>query len=295
MRLGLADLAQPLVPHLAAGRRVACGRGDDELLARLGRGDELPPAPRRPPGTGWSGRPEGRQGRLRKAPIRLQDLATEDLRPGEGRLGWMRWSRQGGHWPPSRKRSQSIGLIPRGAKRAGKPGAGNRHAGFDRAGTGDGPTANLHGHAAGNGGHSQEEPPGYRASLDPTRDFSSLEQALAAAELRRASLQAELVKLDGNQPAFLQLTPAALARHLEGMTEKLRSGANGKVREAIQQSVAKILVGVDGSLTIEAKPGGLLGVERIHARLDGEEEGGLFQQSFHSTSDRRWRVTMASR
>ena len=36
---------------------------------------------------------------------------------------------------------------------------------------------------------------------------------------------------------------------------------NGKVREAIQQSIAKILVGVDGSLTIESKPGGLLGVE----------------------------------
>jgi hypothetical protein len=38
------------------------------------------------------------------------------------------------------------------------------------------------------------------------------------------------------------------------------------VREAIQQSVAGILVGVDGSLTIEAKPDGLLG-------LDGDEKG----------------------
>jgi len=36
MRLGLADLAQPLVPHLAGGRRVACGRGGDELLPCLG-------------------------------------------------------------------------------------------------------------------------------------------------------------------------------------------------------------------------------------------------------------------
>jgi hypothetical protein len=41
MRLVLADLAQPLVPHLAAGRRVACGRGGDEPLACLGRGDEI--------------------------------------------------------------------------------------------------------------------------------------------------------------------------------------------------------------------------------------------------------------
>ena len=35
MRLGLADLAQPRVPHLAGGRRVPCGRGGDALLARL--------------------------------------------------------------------------------------------------------------------------------------------------------------------------------------------------------------------------------------------------------------------
>ncbi len=85
-------------------------------------------------------------------------------------------------------------------------------------------------------------------------DFSSLEQALTAAEQRRATFQAELARLDGNQPAVLQLTPAALERHLEKMTEKLRSGINGKVREAIQQSIARILVGGDGSLMIEARP-----------------------------------------
>jgi hypothetical protein len=39
---------------------------------------------------------------------------------------------------------------------------------------------------------------------------------------------------------------------------------NGKVREVIQQSIARILVGVDGSLMIEAKPGGLLGVDGDH-------------------------------
>src|SRR3974377_1701193 len=58
----------------------------------------------------------------------------------------------------------------------------------------------------------------------------------------------------------LQLTPAALELHLQRLTEKLRSGVHGKVREAIQQSIARILVGVDGSLTIEAKSGGLLGL-----------------------------------
>ena len=51
---------------------------------------------------------------------------------------------------------------------------------------------------------------------------------------------------------------------------------------------------MDRAFTLETKPDGLLGVKAIHFRLDGEEEGGLIQQSFHSSSDRRWRVTMAS-
>ena len=38
----------------------------------------------------------------------------------------------------------------------------------DRAGVGDGLMANLHGHAAGNGGHSQGEPTGTALALDPT-------------------------------------------------------------------------------------------------------------------------------
>ena len=93
-------------------------------------------------------------------------------------------------------------------------------------------------------------------------EFRSLEAALGAAEQRRATLQAELAQLDGKQQtAIIQLTPAALEHRLQGMTEKLRSGVKGKVREAIEQSIARILVGVDGSLTIEAKPGGLLGLD----------------------------------
>lgn len=53
-------------------------------------------------------------------------------------------------------------------------------------------------------------------------------------------------------------------------------------------------MGVDGTVTLETKLDGLLGVRAIHVRLDGEEEGGLIQQYFPSASDRRWRVTMAS-
>jgi hypothetical protein len=103
-------------------------------------------------------------------------------------------------------------------------------------------------------------------------DFSSLETAPTSAEQRRATLQAELARLDGNQqPTVIQLTPAALQRHLQGMTEKLRSGVNREAREAIQQSITQILVGLNGSLRIEAKPGGLLGVNGDIAQLDSRE------------------------
>jgi len=127
-------------------------------------------------------------------------------------------------------------------------------------------------------------------------DFSSLEQALRAAEQRRTTLQAELAKLNGDQPsAVIQLTPAALERHLEGITDKLRSGVNDKVREAIQQSVARILVGGDGSLTIEAKPEGLLGVEGRHIHSgDTREESPMIRQAISFLSSRQFMVKTAA-
>jgi hypothetical protein len=125
-------------------------------------------------------------------------------------------------------------------------------------------------------------------------DFASLERALGAAEHRRATLQAELAQLDGSQqPAVVQLTPAMLERHLHGTTEKLRGGANGKDREAIQQSIARILVGVDGSLTIEAKPGGLLGVEMNTAQLENGQAQSLVEPSTISVAGRQWRIIAA--
>jgi hypothetical protein len=123
-------------------------------------------------------------------------------------------------------------------------------------------------------------------------DFASLETALAAAEQRRTTLQAELAKLDGRQQtATIQLTPAALEHRLQGMTEKLRSGVKGKVREIVEQSVVRILVGVEGSLIITAKPSGLLGVEDgIH--LDGRGEVSAVEQSVPFPGARRWRITL---
>jgi hypothetical protein len=60
-----------------------------------------------------------------------------------------------------------IGLITLGVKRTGKRRTGNPFAPFEVAGAGDGLTANLHGHEAGNGGHRQGEPMGHRASPRP--------------------------------------------------------------------------------------------------------------------------------
>jgi len=95
-----------------------------------------------------------------------------------------------------------------------------------------------------------------------------LEQALGATEQRRATIQAELAKFDGEQPsAVIQLPPRS-----SGITEKLRSGVHGQVRDTIQASIAWILVGVDGSLTIEARLGGLLGVEGNVGQVGGQED-----------------------
>jgi hypothetical protein len=125
-------------------------------------------------------------------------------------------------------------------------------------------------------------------------DFTSLERALAPAEQRRATLQAELARLDGSQqPAVVQLTPAMHERHLQGMTEKLRSGVNGKVREVIQQSIARILVDVDGSLSIEAKPDGLLGVKGNLAQMDYQEGRTLLEQGIVSPGGGQGRLTTA--
>src|SRR5678815_323462 len=60
-----------------------------------------------------------------------------------------------------------IGRITLGVKRTGKRRTGNPLAPFEVAGAGDGLTANLHGHEAGNGGYSQGEPYGHRASPRP--------------------------------------------------------------------------------------------------------------------------------
>jgi hypothetical protein len=48
-------------------------------------------------------------------------------------------------------------------------------------------------------------------------------------------------------------------RHLESLTEKLRSGDMGRVREAIRATIEHTVVGAGGTLTLDVKPAGLLG------------------------------------
>ena len=62
-----------------------------------------------------------------------------------------------------------IGRITLDAKLPGKRRTGNPSAPFEVAGVGDGLTATLHGHEAGNGGYRQGEPTGYRANPRPDR------------------------------------------------------------------------------------------------------------------------------
>ncbi len=125
-------------------------------------------------------------------------------------------------------------------------------------------------------------------------DFRSLETALEAAEQRPAALQADSARLDGNpQQAVVQLTPAALDQHLQGLTEKLRSGVSGKVREVIERAVSRILVRTDGSLTIEAKPGGLLGVNGTIAQVDSREGWALIEPCTLSAGGRLWKLSTA--
>jgi site-specific DNA recombinase len=98
--------------------------------------------------------------------------------------------------------------------------------------------------------------------------FESVERALAAAENERATLKAELIRLEGAQPITIpQISAAALQQRLQALKERMRSGDAPKVREAIQETVGRILVGVDGSLTIEAKPDGILGRDTTIAPL----------------------------
>ena len=106
---------------------------------------------------------------------------------------------------------------------------------------------------------------------------------MAAAENRRTNLTAELARVNGVPPtAVLQLTPAALQHRLQGLIEEFRSGEPGRVREAIQATVGRIVVAVDGGLTLEAKPGGLLGLDETTVPLGCRGNGPIIEQNYLS-------------
>ena len=79
---------------------------------------------------------------------------------------------------------------------------------------------------------------------------------------------AELAEVEKvRAPGVLQLTLAALERHLQALVQELRSGVQGKVPDALERTVGKLMVDTDGSITIEAKPDGPLGIEGRFAPL----------------------------
>ena len=121
-------------------------------------------------------------------------------------------------------------------------------------------------------------------------DFDSLEGALKAAEARREVLRREIDAVESTRRGLLQLTPQALEQHLAGLTERLRSGVTGRVREAIRASVEKILVCMDGSLTLEVKPEGLLGALPAMATSGRRGAEPTMERIIQSATGRQWKV-----
>ncbi len=84
-----------------------------------------------------------------------------------------------------------------------------------------------------------------------------------AATLLTEVAEAEQVRALG----VLQLTPAAPECYLQALVQELRGGVHGKARDAIERTVGQITVDIDGTMTIEAKPHGALGIEGRFAPL----------------------------
>jgi hypothetical protein len=121
-------------------------------------------------------------------------------------------------------------------------------------------------------------------------DFTSLEGALKAAEAWREVLKWEIEAAETTRRGMLQLTPQVLEQHLESLTDKLRSGSTGRVRETLRASVEKIMVGEDGSLTLQVRPEGLLGTGAGTADSNRRGTGTTLERTMQSGTGRQWKV-----
>jgi hypothetical protein len=122
-------------------------------------------------------------------------------------------------------------------------------------------------------------------------ELISLKADRGAAEQHRANLHTQVAQLDGKpQTAIIPRMSAALEHRLQGMTETLRSGVTGKDREAIEQSVVRIVVAVNGSMRNKENLGGLPGVDRTVGQLKGQADSTLFVLATPSTSARGWKM-----
>ncbi len=87
-------------------------------------------------------------------------------------------------------------------------------------------------------------------------DFSSPVHALRKAEAQRDVLRRGITQLHRGARGALQSTATCPTAASGGLTEKLRSGDTGRVREGIRTSAEMIVVDEDGTLSMEVKPGG---------------------------------------
>lgn len=109
-----------------------------------------------------------------------------------------------------------------------------------------------------------------------------------------AVLQRNIERPQRPQQGVADLTREAREQHLQALIGKLRSGATGRVREAIRASAEKILVDEDGSLTLEVKPEGLLGTQTAIADSNHQATGSPHERTIPSGTGRQWKVIGAS-
>ena len=76
-------------------------------------------------------------------------------------------------------------------------------------------------------------------------------------------------------------------RHLEGLTEKLRSGDTGRGREAIRATIENNMVGEDGTLTLTVKLEGLVEAQTAIAHSGCRGSGPIMERTIRSVTGKQ--------
>ncbi len=81
--------------------------------------------------------------------------------------------------------------------------------------------------------------------------------------------------------------------HLASLTEQLRRGDTGRVREAIRAPIENTRVGEDEPLTLDVKPQGLLGAQTTIAHSGCRGTGPIMERTIQSSTGRQCKVIAA--